>query len=632
MRAALLIAALFVGDPVDLPRLLAEMSDRASLARFPDPPYRACAVAGAPAASALALRANERVALDAAGPGVITRIAAAHPRGRLRLYVDDAAPAGRASGDATPHAPAATLDVDLLAFLSGEAGVAPPLASAHRGGATSLVPLAFARRAVLTIEEDDASPREVAVEWRRYPTDTPVVAFARGDLERHAAAIQRANRALDGASTPADEVTHTFHLSRNAPEGELLATGPRGAAGPRAVTELRLRVDAADPARALRTCVLRLTFDGAETVAAPLGAFFGAHEDLRPLRTRLTSVDETGELAARFVMPYRATLALRVDNAGDPDLHLSGAVRTTPWEWDERSMHFHATWRATGRIATPPVTATHARVAGRGVLVGDFLAVANPVVEPWDGGTVAIVGGGADFRGARTRDHYGGAHGEAGTFQSALLGRTRADGPGEFGRSDVYRLRALDAVPFETALVYAHSSGRERGIERAACTFWYALPGATEGAPPVPRDPEPFLPQLPYARVDGAVEAESARVVASSPGVTFEREASPTAGWSGGLQLGVRATRPGDFLELEIPASPGRRRVEVRATRGADRVRWSIDGDVVEPQLEARDGVVRVRLGVRAVGATFRLRAELRGDDAPRELGLDAVVVAPDGG
>lgn len=648
--------------PIDLPRLLEELTDRGAVARFPDPPFRAAmsssrdphadSDAGHEDGTARAPGGSPRVLLDAVGPGAITRIGSGNPRGRLRVFVDDAVPEAAEVGPRDdPRPEQAALDVDMRAFLSGTGPVAPPLASGCGLGACSYLPIPFARRILVTAE--DAGEFEYEVEWRQYAAGTAVTAFARGDLERHATPIARANEIWSSPRHPLGEDTYTYHLSRQAPEGELLASGAL-ARGSRAVSELRLRIDAADRARALRTCVLRLRFDGEPTVAVPLGAFFGVPDELRPIQSWFLSVTESGELVARFVMPYRESFELRVDNAGDPELHLSGIVRTIPWSWDERSLHFHALWRATGPLPTRPIRLLpQARVLGRGILVGDLLAVANPVEAWWgEGGEVIAVDGAGvpSHRGTSSAGVCGGSAPDStpfqvkfqAQFQAPLHGRTRCDGPASFGRTDLYRFRVLDAIPFERELDDAQENRHrvDTTIERAACVVYYARPGAKDDAPPVPRDPSDSLPKLPFRRVDGAVELESAALVAQSEGVATERRTARDVELSGGLQLCLLARAEPDFVEFEIPSRTGRRSLSLLAMRstGQGLLRISIDGRAAALDLTAPDsvsGALAIRsipLGEHEVGPTFRLRvdfasASIAPSDAPVWFGLDAIVV-----
>lgn len=631
---ALVLAAAIQATPIDLPRLLDELVDRAALARFPEPEYRARVVTRMDQRSGIA-GSDAQFLLDVEGPGVITRIAATNPRGRLRIFLeqDDADDAGL------------VVDADMRSFLTGAGGVLGPLASERAGCANFHLPIPFARRA--RIFAIDSGELDYHVEWRDYADDVPVVSLARGDVERHADAIARVNRAWRDGRGPEGDPTFRYHLSREAPEGELLALGAEHGRGPRAVTEIRLLVDARDPAAALLASTLVLEFDGETTVRVPLGAFFGAHEDFRPISSWFVSIAPPGELVARFVMPYRESFALRVENHGDRELHLSGSVRTTPWTWDERSMHFHASWRASGVLTTQSMRLwlPFARVRGRGVFVGDVLATANPVPERWrDAFERIVVDGEGEARrsGTETDGLYGYAASDTSLFQTALHGRTRSDGPLHFGRADAYRFRVLDAIPFEREIdcVQELMHSVETTHERTTCAYYYARPGAVDVAPPIAMDPEARAPRIRVTRVAGAIEAETVRVVATSDGLPHEVVARPESTLSGGLQLFVRAQHDGDFIEFEIPSEPGRRSIRALLTQSGSGgiVRFSIDGDVVGAVFDGRstsglvEGPVEFDLGEHDVGRAFTLRAVVVGtsvthDGPQRSFGIDAVVV-----
>lgn len=640
----LLVAAAQAAPPIDLPRLLTEMTDRSALARYPDPPYRAHLVSSGRVpysvdpeeavldvvrfrATACALHEGERALLDTDGPGVITRIWSRDPSGSVRVYVDDAALAP------TLDSSRPVLDVDMRAFLDGRGGVASPLA----GASTSYLPIPFARRVLVTVQ--NPGDLQYVVEWRRYSDTTDVESFAHGDLARHAAAIAVAGTAWRQIAEPPGEDSFAFHLSRAAPEGELLAQRAELSGGPRAVSELRLRIDAADPARALRTCVLRMTFDGEQTVAVPLGAFFGVPDELRVIRTWFQSVSENGELVARFVMPYREKFDVRIDNAGDPDLHISGRVRTIPWTWDERSLHFHASWRsARGIEPDAPDLVKHARVQGRGVFVGEWLAIANPTSNWWGRGDERItVDGQVTHWDTGAISTFGLS--TPATFQPPLHGEARRDGPLHFGRTDLYRFRALDAVPFEREFDCAQENrraGREL-LDRAACAVYYARPGAQDDAPPVPADPSALLPKLRVQVFPDAIEAETATIADAGPTLHTRLEARADLDWSGGLQLACSTDEDATHVEFEVPAQPGRRTITVRATRAPEYspLRFTVDGREIDTTFDPRTGdrgaIAEIALGEHQVGASFRLRVMLEprspSDRTTREFGLDAFVV-----
>ncbi len=449
--------------PIDVTRLLDEMVDRASIARLPEPAWTAQS-SGDDETSA---EAGNRTILDVEGPGAITCIASSTAKGHVSIWLDDAALL-EPGVDREP-----TLVLDRNSWLVADSLVRRPLCHAHPGGARFYVPIPFSRRARIAV--DGPASR---IDWRRYADGTRVTSFARGDLERHRAAIERIEHALRNPATPSGEETFTFSLSDTNPGGELLGIGSSPTAGPRAVSEIRLRVDGANVSQGLRHCTLRLTFDGEETVSVPLGAFFGSQDEMQLRPSWFVSMEPPGDLVARWVMPYRERMTMLIDNAGDPALHVAGIVRTIPWKWDERSLHFHATWRAI--VPSKPLAIT-----GRGIYVGELVTIASSGDVPPDEAGAEIAVDGGVFRSWLL------AQGNSPTFAEPLRGVVRCEAP---GRSDAYRFRVLDAVPFANSLRHLRSEESGSSAERAACILYYARPGAKADAPALPRDPAEVLP------------------------------------------------------------------------------------------------------------------------------------------
>jgi hypothetical protein len=184
---------------------------------------------------------------------------------------------------------------------------------------------------------------------------------------------------------------------------------------------------------------------------------------------------------------------------------------------------------------------------------------------------------------------------------------------------------------------------RECEVEMAATTFYYARPGAKDDTPAI-RDADLSVAHFAWKsfRIDGAIEAEDAKVLAASPGIAHEPQDLDDELWSGGRQLWVRAKAVGDFVELAVPvANPGRHEIVVYPTRSFDygTVQFSVDGaragePVVTFNTEghAVGAPKATSLGTFDVGREFKLRAELVGtsdrSDAPHTyFGIDCVVV-----
>ncbi len=78
-------------------------------------------------------------------------------------------------------------------------------------------------------------------------------------------------------------------------------------------------------------------------------------------------------------MPYERSARLALKNLGTQPVALKLSADTERWTWDDRSMHFHATWRCQLGIPTRPITDWNfLQASGQGVYVGDTLSVFTP--------------------------------------------------------------------------------------------------------------------------------------------------------------------------------------------------------------------------------------------------------------
>ncbi|MBI4881382.1 MAG: DUF2961 domain-containing protein [Planctomycetes bacterium] len=145
--------------------------------------------------------------------------------------------------------------------------------------------------------------------------------------------------------------------------------------------------------------------------------------------------------------------------------------------------------------------------------------------------------------------------------------------------------------------------------------------------------------------VPGAVEAEGLLVVSASPGLEHERQGMPADRWSGGAHLWVKATKPGDLIELRVstPAT-GSYRVKLGLTKSWDygTIAISLDGRRVIEELDlfneaerASDLAPQVDLGVFFLGdaALLSLQAVGRNDKSEPPyyyFGVDYVLLMPE--
>ncbi len=528
---------------------------------------------------------RERVMLDAEGPGAIVRFwltTDAHRAGVLRFYFDR---------EREPR-----LEIPGFDLLASGLGLGRPLLAPHAnyapdkpGGNTLYLPLPYAQHCKVTWEEREPGPmppRYYQINYRTYAAGTPVRSFSTTELERARKGIQHANTRL--LQPPAYTGGRDHRMRQQIAPGSLGTLDlPPGSAAVRQLT-VKFSVQG-DIESSLRASILRVTFDGEETVWTPLSDFFGSGVGTNEIRSWYRTVTPDGTMTCRWVMPYRKSARITVSNLGSRPVQVDLAARTSKWDWDARSMHFHASWRQECDIPVRPSRDwRYLGASGRGVLVGDTLAVFNNTRAWYGEGDEKIRVDGEAFPshlGTGLEDYYNASWAPVILYHTPWANAVRADHISSVGHNTFTRTRNLDGIPFNTSLEFdmeiIHWSDAAR-VNFAATTYWYAFPGAVAAAPPSPAEATRPIPvaQLPV-RFPGAIECESLPVTSHSPGL----DATPQwmtpfgNGWSDDRQLLLPARQAGAFIEQRITAGRARR-LTLHATKAADYgiVRVSVNG------------------------------------------------------
>lgn len=279
----------------------------------------------------------EKVMMDAAGPGCIVRFwltTVQNKKGTLRIYLDDKA-------EPVVSFPAYDL-------LSGDLKVSPPLDQPHpgyspvdNGGNTLMLPIPYAKRCIVTWEEAGEGPRYYQINYRTYAPGTVVESFTREALAKARPLIEQTEEKL--LSPPDDTHGKTILLEKSIPAGgkETLDL-PKG---PQALEQLELHVDLKDSTNSeqmLRSIILKMDFDGEQTVWCLVSDFFGSGVGINALKSWYRTVTADGTMTCRWVMPYAKSARTTLINLGDRSVSLSLKASVVHWKWDHRSMHFHA--------------------------------------------------------------------------------------------------------------------------------------------------------------------------------------------------------------------------------------------------------------------------------------------------
>ncbi len=667
--------AVHAAEPITLQSLLAQMIDRDVVARLPEPAF------SLKQASSHDQRKNdpgdpatwhsnndfgqflhtethdgrrEWVIMEADGPGAVVRfwtpLLADKDKQVIRFYFD---------GSATP-----AITANFNALLSGRGLVKPPLAftawnemdvtdqlkpesKPRRGVAGDLyLPIPFAKGCKITL---DSLPLYYVINYRGYEPGTAVKTFSMSDFDAAKPELARIAQSLANTRSHLALSPHvnSFTEHKSIVAGETISIElPQRAAS---IRELYVAIDPKDAPQAMRDLVLEATFDDVPCIWCPLAEFFGAGVRISAVQDWWRTVQADGALASRWVMPYERSARVTLKNVGKKSLAVSLTANIGFWKWDERSLHFHANWRGQFEMPTRPISDwNYIDIQGQGRYVGDTLTVFSPVKDWYGEGDERIYYDGATFPahiGTGTEDYYGYAWGMAGFFNSPFISMPKRDGLGQDwkGYTTTSRIRLLDNIPFRSSLKHDMENWNwaDTKVDYAVGTFWYARPGAKHNRQPQPQEAAKEIRQPPDSyHLAGAVECESMAIVAKSDNLQTEIQTGGLHGgqWSGEQQLFVRATKPGDFVELQLPVGDDQpRRVTLHATKAPDYgiLRFSLNGQKVGDDFDGYHGEA-VASGPIVLGTVepkdgkFLLRVEVIGANSAASgakyfFGLDCV-------
>ncbi len=172
---------------------------------------------------------------------------------------------------------------------------------------------------------------------------------------------------------------------------------------------------------------------------------------------------------AYWVMPFRHKCEITFHNLGTQPVRLcDGRVRYAPWKWDDRSMHFGASWHQYGAVSTGrdkhqntddtggPSDLRFVALDGQGVYVGDGLTLFNTEYAWWGEGDEKVYVDGETFPshlGTGSEDYYGYAWGRRERITDhPFIAQPEGAGADSAGFVQNTRLRVLDGIPFRTSL------------------------------------------------------------------------------------------------------------------------------------------------------------------------------------
>jgi hypothetical protein len=461
---------------------------------------------------------KEYILFDTDGPGAVVRwwmtfAGEGSYDGIVRIYLDNSE---------NP-----VLEENVLKLLSGQLLAGEPLSSSvspetelDKRGQNLYLPVPFAKHCRITYQCEairiTANSRKPSIYYnicyRAYEKGTKVVSFTKNELDNAAELIKETNETLKSSGTGIpSEMIRTFISTESISGNDSVSVKINLKNS--SISKITLKLTAFDTEYSLRSTVLKITFDGFQTVWVPAGEFFGTGYKKTISNTWNSRVNDQMKMESYWLMPFKKSCSVVLINYGDQAVNAELKVEVSEYKWGINSMYFGASWHEYHQILTAGAesvggTGRHrdinfTNIKGKGVYAGDAVTVFNTVDAWWGEGDEKIFVDGELFPssiGTGTEDYYGYAWCRPELFSHPFIAQPSGSGNFHPGLTINMRYRDLDAIPFKSSI----SSNIELWhwlpavINYALTTYWYVLPpyeinikadpvGVNK---PIPLDPE----------------------------------------------------------------------------------------------------------------------------------------------
>lgn len=515
------------------------------------------------------------------GPGCIRRIWSARPEaGHVKIYLDGA------------KEPA--VDLPFSGYFDGKNAPFNRSSLCYEAskGWNCFVPIPYRKSCKIVADKKWGSYFHFT--YTTFPKGTAVPTFRRNLAARENAALDEANKRLaESGQAPA---------ARNAQvETKETVLQPMSSAvvsvleGPAAIVALRVKVDGLpatpDDRAVLRQLVLKIAWDGEgqPSVWSPLGDFFGTAPGANPYKTYVSGLTADGWWYSYWYMPYARRAAIELQNDSNAERKVTFEITRAPLVKPiERLMRFHAKWHVDTFLPTEPERAidwTLLKTAGVGRFCGVMLHVWNPRGGWWGEGDEKFFVDGEKFPstfGTGSEDYFGYAWCNPALFQRAFHAQTISEE--NAGHICVSRWQLADNIPFQKSFEGCIEKyfPKKRPTLYDSTVYWYLRAGGSDAYKPVPTTDRMIWPQPDIKHVEGAIEAESMKVLKKTAGKTHKQDMMERSGsWSGDAQLWWTDAQSMDRLELALEVkTAGRYRLVAQFTKAPDYgiVQCHVDG------------------------------------------------------
>lgn len=426
---------------------------------------------------------TEKVMFEADGPGVVTRIwmTTSVKNGVLRFYFD---------GEKVPRFEIPAYDMKQTPFYAGEA-----LSLIHTnysqdpvgtGGNTFMLPIPYQKSCRITFEEPDYEkkpPRYYQVNYRTYGKKTKVQTFDLSTVNALKDRIRKINNLLLNPPTFGSGVKSEIESLVEVNKSIKLEL-PQGSNAVRSF-DLDIKCGNGDFGKMMRNIILKITFDGKETVWVPLSDFSGAGFGSPKVESWYMSADGKGRITCRWVMPYQKQATVELENTFQYSVRVKVKAHSTAWKWTPNTLYFHTSWKQQRDIPLLKYDTKDGNLdwnfttlTGRGVFRGDLLSLYNYAPNWYGEGDEKIWVDNDTFPshfGTGTEDYYNCSWAPVVPFHTPFGGAPRADNPSSHGFNAFMRTRNLDDIPFNNKFRFDLEmiSWTNGEVDYASTSYWY---------------------------------------------------------------------------------------------------------------------------------------------------------------
>ena len=428
---------------------------------------------------------KEYVIMEHDGPGCITRMWTPFFYYRfsnrigpnVKIYLD---------GNPKP-----VIEENFIALLSGKGSISPPFANYTARAGVCFLPIPFQKSCKITL--DDKAFYNI-INYRAYQKNTRVQSFSHDQYTKASPLLTSVSGILSDPeiSEKGWEKSIETTIKKN---DSLIVQLP---AGNHSIHQITIRIHPNSGMQSLRSTILKMTFDGQQTVWCPVGDFFCSPDTINEFKTRNLTVSKDGIMTCNWEMPYSSNAQFSLINLNDQDVTVSANLNVGDYNWTDRSMYFHTNWADIGILpGNKFFDLNFINITGKGVLAGDALTVLSPGKGWWGEGDEKIYIDDIDINkrfpshfGTGTEDYYGWAGGVVPTgkdvFSMPFGSNVRIGNQSNpQGYNICIRNRILDDIPFSNHLIFNMEASPGTDIRKhwnllaySLVTYWYGMSDA----------------------------------------------------------------------------------------------------------------------------------------------------------